>query len=290
MVMHLKRKETEPHMVLEERNIPVLTFPALSGIEGIRHCYTTREGGVSEGYLSSLNLKMGLGDSDENVIENFRRVAEAMQVSAGDFVLSDQTHTDTVRCVTEEDRGKGLVRRRDYQNVDALVTNVRGLVLCIVTADCVPLYFVDPVRRAVGLAHSGWRGTVKRIGARTIERMTEEYGTNPADLICAVGPSICRDCYEVSGDVAGAFRQEFAGHEREILTPGRAEIFDDGRKGQHFQLDLWEANRIVLEEAGVMPGHISVTDICTCCNRDLMFSHRGSHGRRGVMGAFLGLC
>lgn len=292
------RKGTEPAMVYKalpfdttkygdgdgteggSGELPVLTFPALSGISGIRHCFTTRGGGVSSGYLASLNLKNGLGDREENVAENFRRVASALGISPDDFVLTDQTHTANVRVVTEEDRGKGVTRQRDYRDVDGLITDVPGLVLSVFSADCVPVFFVDPVRRAVGLAHSGWRGTVQRIGAETIRLMKEQYGTDPSDLICAIGPSICRDCYEVSGDVADAFAREFPGHETELL--------EKGREG-HFQLDLWAANRIVLTDAGVMPEHIEVTDLCTCCNPELLFSHRASGGKRGVMGSFLGL-
>jgi YfiH family protein len=288
------RKGTEPEMIpvilhyhTNQENggkatgdLPVLTFLNLSGISGIRHCFTTREGGVSGGYLASLNLKNGLGDREENVAENFRRVADGLGIVPEDLVLTDQTHTANVRTVTKEDRGKGVTRQRDYQDVDGLVTNVPGIVLGVFSADCVPLFFVDPVRRAVGLAHSGWRGTVGRIGAETIRLMREEYETDPADLICAVGPSICRDCYEVSEDVAGEFRRRFPGREAEIL--------EKGREG-HFQLDLWAANRIVLEEAGVRPENIEVTDICTCCNPKLLFSHRASGGKRGVMGSFLGL-
>lgn len=260
--------------------LPVLTFPILRGISGIRHCFTTREGGVSSGPLASLNLKNGLGDREENVAENFRRVAGGLGIAPADFVLTDQTHTANVRIVTEADRGKGVTRQRDYRDVDGLVTNVPGIVLGVFSADCVPLFFVDPVRRAVGLAHSGWRGTIQRIGAETIRLMSRQYGSDPADLICAIGPSICRDCYEVSEDVAGKFRAAFPGHETEIL--------EDGRAG-HFQLDLWAANRIVLEESGVRPENIGVTDICTCCNPDLLFSHRASRGKRGVMGSFLGI-
>ncbi|MCI1304610.1 MAG: peptidoglycan editing factor PgeF [Lachnospiraceae bacterium] len=288
------RKGTEPAMVLSTLNfhtdtegegagsgeLPVLTFPILNGIPGIRHCFTTREGGVSSGYFSSLNLKNGIGDRDENVAENFRRVADGLGISPDDFVLTDQTHTANVRVVTEADRGRGVTKKRDYRDVDGLVTNVPGLVLAVFSADCVPVFFVDPKRRAVGLAHSGWKGTVQRIGAETIRLMSRQYGTDPADLICAVGPSICRDCYEVSEDVAEQFRDAFPGHEAELLTGGRA---------GHYQLDLWAANRIVLTEAGVLPEHIGMTDLCTCCNPKRLFSHRASGGRRGVMGSFLGL-
>ena len=258
--------------------IPFLQFPRLAASDGIRHAVTTRMGGVSTGYLAELNLSFSRGDAEENVRENFRRVSILFGAPEDRFVFSDQTHTANVRVVTEADAGKGLTRRRDYTDTDGLVTDVPGLVLSIFTADCVPVLFFDPVRHAIGLSHSGWRGTVSRIGAETIRLMKEQYGTEPADLKCAIGPSICQDCYEVSEDVAGEFAAGFAGHEQEILLP---------KGGGKYQLDLWEANRIVLTDAGVLPENIEVTDVCTCCNPDLLFSHRATQGKRGNLGTFL---
>ena len=194
------------------------------------------------------------------------------------FVFTDQTHTTNVRKVTAEDAGNGLTREREFYDTDGLITDVPGLVLSTFYADCVPLYFVDPVHCAIGLSHSGWRGTVNRMGKATIEAMRREYGSRPEELRCAIGPSICQDCYEVSGDVAVEFEQAFAGHEREILL---------AKENGKYQLDLWKANEIVLLDAGVLPEHLEITDICTCCNPDLLFSHRASHGKRGNLGAFL---
>jgi hypothetical protein len=165
--------------------------------------------------------------------------------------------------------------------VDGLVTDEPGVILATFYADCVPLYFVDPVHRAIGLSHSGWRGTVGRMGRQTLETMAREFGTKPQEVLALVGPSICMDCYEVSADVADAFLAEFPGHEGEILL--------DKGKGK-YQLDLWATNAIVLREAGILPEHLSVAGLCTCCHPDLLFSHRASHGKRGNLGAFLMLC
>lgn len=258
--------------------LPLLQFPNLAAAEGIRHAFTTREGGVSKEHLATLNLSFSRGDDEANVRENFRRVAEYFGVPESRFVFSDQQHAAHVRVVTEADAGCGLTRPRDYTCVDGLVTDVPLLVLSIFTADCVPVYFYDPVRRAIGLSHSGWKGTAGRIGAETARLMAERYGTDPADLLCAIGPSICQDCYEVSEDVADIFSAEFAGHEEEILI---------SKGGGKYELDLWAANRIVLTDAGVRAEHISTTDICTCCNPGLLFSHRATHGKRGNLGAFL---
>ena len=177
----------------------------------------------------------------------------------------------------------GVTREKDPSPVDGLVTNVPGLCLMIFFADCVPLFFVDPVNRAIGLAHSGWRGTVKRIGRETIRTMEREFGTRAEDLICAIGPSICVTCYEVSKDVADKFEEEFPGREG-IVTTGRI-LPETGE--QKYQLNLWLANKVIMEEAGVKPENIDVTDICTCCNPHLLFSHRRHGDKRGNNGGFL---
>lgn len=263
-------------------DLVLLRFPLLEETGIVKHCFTTRLGGVSKGDCATMNLSFSRGDDAGCVFENFHRIADTLGVSEEAFVFTDQTHTKNVRPVTGADAGKGLTRKRDYTDVDALVTGEPGIVLSAFFADCVPLYFVDPIRRAIGLSHSGWRGTVMRIGQATIETMKKEFGTDPKDLVCAVGPSICRDCYEVGEDVAKAFRDSFAGRETEILTPREA----DGK----YLLDLWQANRIVLTEAGVKDERIAVTNLCTCCNGSVLFSHRASNGKRGNMGAFLSLC
>ena len=130
------------------------------------------------------------------------------------MVLSKQTHTTNVRVVTEEDKGKGVMRERNYTDVDGMITNVPGICLVTSYADCVPLYFVDPVKKAIGLSHSGWRGTVGKIGKNTVQLMQENFGSKPEDLLAAVGPSVCMDCYEVSEDVIEQFKEAF---EKKVL-------------------------------------------------------------------------
>lgn len=266
------------HYLPEGEDLPLLTFPALNSCGCVRHGFSTRAGGVSEGYFSTLNLKFDNGDDNACVCENYRRLAEAFGVSPDNFVFTDQTHTNHVRTVTREDAGKGLTRPKDYTDVDGLITNEPGLVLSAFFADCVPLFFVDPVHRAIGLAHSGWKGTVRRIGAAVVSAMAEQFGTAPSDLVCAIGPSICRDCYEIGLEVAEEFMAEFPGYEERILTK---------KKNGKYLLDLWETCQIVLMEAGVNKDRIHVTDICTCCNPELLFSHRATGGKRGNLAAFL---
>lgn len=267
-----------------ENGVCLLRFPLLEETGVVEHCFSTRIGGVSEGFCSSMNLSFTRGDEEAAVRENFRRLAEGMGVSEGDFVFTDQTHTANVRKVTAADAGCGLVKPRNYTDVDGLITDVPGLVLSAFFADCVPLYFVDPAHRAIGLCHSGWRGTAGRIGRAVVEAMEREYASAPSQIICAIGPSICRDCYEVSRDVAEVFAAEFAGSP----VCGAQEIVCRNGRGK-YQLDLWKANEIVLLEAGILREHLAPANLCTCCNPKLLFSHRASHGKRGNLGAFLSL-
>ncbi|GFI10235.1 polyphenol oxidase [Lachnospiraceae bacterium] len=265
--------------VVEREGVPFLVFPGLDETEAVIHGFSTRMGGVSEGMFSSMNLSFARGDEEGRVRENFARLGRAMGLDCRNLVFSDQTHTSNVRVVTEADRGKGFVREKDYRDVDGLVTNVPGLVLATFYADCVPLFLVDPVHRAVGLSHSGWKGTVGKIGKRTVELMKEQYGTRPEDLTAAIGPSICQDCYEVSEDVIGQFQEAF----EETYWK---EIFYEKPDGK-YQLNLWRANELIFREAGLLPERILTTDLCTCCNAKLLFSHRASKGKRGNLGAFL---
>lgn len=265
-----------------EGELVYLTFPILEETGLVNHLFSTRMGGVSEGIYSSMNLSYTRGDKKEAVDENFSRIAAALGCSVEDMVCSDQTHTTNLRIVGRDDGGKGITRARDYSDVDGLLTDEPGVYLATFFADCVPLYFVDTKRKAIALAHSGWRGTAARMGQCVVEKMREAYGTDPADLVAAVGPSICQVCYEVSEDVAAAFAAAFAkpGQEREILL---------AKGGGKYQLDLWRANEIVLTEAGIPRDKIQVTDLCTCHNNCYLFSHRASHGQRGNLGAFMGL-
>lgn len=279
--MWKKKTEAEDMRLVEKNGVPYFVFKNLENTGLVRHGFSTRLGGVSEGFFSSMNLSFTRGDDPEKVRENFRRMGTAIGFETKDLVLSDQTHTANVRRVTEADRGKGFDKEKDYTDTDGLITNVPGLMLVTIYADCVPLYFVDPVHKAIGLSHSGWKGTVHRMGKVTLERMAEEFGTRPEDVQAAIGPSICQDCYEVSEDVAEAFMNEFADHQDDQLVYRK----DNGK----YQLNLWRANELVLLEAGIRPKYLTITNVCTCCNHELLFSHRASHGQRGNLGAFLGL-
>ncbi len=259
--------------------VPVLLYNCFDAYDNIITGFSTRFGGVSKGYLKSMNLSFSRGDDPECVMENHRWFAEAVGYDYRRLVFSDQVHDTKIRVVTEEDAGKGIVTERDFSGIDGLVTDVPGIALMTFYADCVPLFFYDPVKNVIGTAHSGWRGTVAGIGIRMIDTMREMYGSRPEDIVCAIGPSICKDCYEVSEDVAEAFRAVYT--EEEV-----ASILTDKKDGK-YQLDLHGACYYNFLRAGVLPSHVTLPDLCTCCNPDLFFSHRATNGKRGNLGAVM---
>ena len=259
----------------EVNGVPFLSYPMLEETGIVNHGFSTRLGGVSKGCWATMNISTTRGDDPEDVRENQRRIAGAIGVQPEDMTFTNQTHTTNVAVVKARDRGKR------FQETDGMITDVPGICLVTFYADCVPLYFVDPVKKAIGLSHSGWRGTVGKIGKVTIELMQKTYGSDPEDIIAAIGPSICRDCYEVSGDVIQQFRENFD----EAYWP---ELFYKKENGK-YQLDLWRANERIFTEAGIREDHIAVTNVCTHCNPDILFSHRTTGDKRGNVSAFLAL-
>ncbi len=280
MNINWKQDCTQPMILNEKDGISYLTYKSLEETGIVSHGFSTRLGGVSEGVCASMNLSFTRGDNPEAVHENYRRISKTLGIDASRIVASDQTHTTNVRLVTEADCGKGVLIPKDYTDVDGLITDIPGITLATFYADCVPLFFVDPVHKAIGLSHSGWKGTVHKMGEVTLEAMNEHFGTNPEDVIAGIGPSICQDCYEISEDVAMQFAEVFP--KEEILRPGRM-----SEEGPKYHLDLWKANELILLDAGVKKENISYPGICTCCNPDFLFSHRASHGKRGNLAAFL---
>lgn len=265
--------------------VPLIESPLLQEIRGLRHGFSTRKGGVSREHLSSLNLGFNLGDERENVLENFRILGSLFEAKPEDFVLTQQTHSINVRRVGKEDRGKGIFRERNYTDVDALITNEEGVILTAFSADCVPILFYDKGHRAIASCHSGWRGTHGRILARVIEAMQREFSSKPEEIYIAIGPSICKNCYEVSEDVGEAFLEAFPALREETKNASPIERVSE----EKFHIDLWELNRIIALEAFIPPENISISGYCTMERPDLFFSHRYSQGRRGVQGAFISL-
>ncbi len=258
--------------------VPYLTYNSLSEIKFINHAFSTRLGGVSEGEFTSMNLAFNRGDNPECVTENYKRLCKSAGFEFESLTASAQDHHTFVRAVTKADRGVGIYKPRDMESVDAIITNETGVTLVTYYADCTPLYFVDTKNRAIGLAHGGWRGTVGRIAEKTIQKMTGLYGTNPADITAAVGPAISVCCYEVDKPCIDNFCALDGLDKDKFIFP---------KDGGKYMLDLLECNRQILVSAGVKPENIIVSDVCTNCNSELLWSHRATKGHRGTMCAFL---
>lgn len=266
--------------IQEKEGVPFITFPKLSAFDAdLLHGFSTRLGGVSEKHLYSMNLSFSRGDDAAKVFENHKRFAKALGYDETRLVFSNQVHGTRFYQVTRQDAGKGITRESDIKEVDGLVTDIPGIPLITFYADCVPLFFYDKKRKVIAMAHSGWRGTVKRIGAKMITCMKENYGSAPEDIICAVAPSICQACYEVSEDVAGEFLSAFG----EKCDTAMLYAKGSGK----YQLNLHRACEITLLEAGIRPDHLDITDLCTCCNPDFFYSHRASGGMRGNLAGII---
>ncbi len=257
-----------------------LTFPPFSAVPFVRHAFSTREGGVSEREFASMNLSFGRGDVDANVLENYRRFCRAAGLGFRSLVSSAQDHHTFVRRVGKAQRGVGIWKPMDMESVDALITDEPGVTLVTHYADCVPVFLLDPKKRAVGLVHAGWRGTAAKIAARTVSAMTREFGCRPEDMLAGIGPSIGPCCFEVDAPVRDAFAAMTELCSRDFIR-------DDGNGKYH--VDLWEANRRTLLLAGVPASSVTVAGVCTKCCANWLFSHRAAGAKRGGLAAFLGV-
>ena len=273
----LKSKNLE---INNNNGVTFITFPKLRKTKVVNHAFTTRIGGVSKGYFGAMNMSITGGDEKQDVLENYKIICNAAGIDYSHLVLSHQTHTNNILTVTENDIGKGIFRERDYENIDGLITNCRGVALVTQYADCTPLLFCDPVKKVIATSHAGWRGSAAEIGIKTVKRMQEEFGCNPKDIIAAIGPSICADCYEVDTPLYNAF---------ETLESVDVNSIFKSVDETHFKLDLWEANRQMLIYAGIKEENIDVTDLCTCCNSKYLHSHRFTGGKRGTLAAIIEL-
>lgn len=241
----------------------------------VRHCFSTKNGGVSSGIYKSMNLRMHSEDLRENIEENFRRLFDAADMDLSKSVFSDQIHEDRIYDVTAKDAGKGLIYPSDITGTDGLITAESGIPLVTFYADCVPLFFLDPIKRIAAVSHSGWKGTVKRIGAKTIAKMIDKYGCKAENIIAAIGPSIQVCHFEVGDEVADVFRDEFG-----------ADVLE---KHDKYHVNMQKAIKMQFSECGISDKNIIDSGICTYCNSDILFSHRKTNGRRGNMAAVIQL-
>ncbi|ASB89704.1 laccase domain-containing protein [Bacillus sonorensis] len=243
--------------------------------------FTTKNGGESEPPFQSLNTGLHVQDHERHVANNRKKVAEILQTDLNEWVFADQTHEDRIQKVTHEHRGRGALRYETaLAATDGLYTNETNLFLALCFADCVPVYFYDPVRSLVGIAHAGWKGTVKGIAGKMIETWKSREGSNPGDIHAVIGPSIGACCYTVDDHVISKVRQ--------LPLQEQDRAFVQIKEGE-YRLELKEVNRQLLLHAGIPDGQIKVSSLCTSCERSLFFSHRRDRGKTGRMMSFIGL-
>lgn len=259
-------------MAIQTQTQGTLEYLTAEGIS-VPHCFTTRYGGISTGSQSSLNLAIGRGDSPENVEENLRILAGALNFDPEKLVLTRQIHSDIVRVVTKKDCNGFF--HRDYPECDALVTNTPGVTLLVFTADCTPLLLHDPVTGAVGAAHAGWRGTAQDIGGKTVRAMVDAFGCDPRNIRAAIGPNIGKCHFETNEDVPNALKETFGAEIGAYIE----------QRGGKFYPDLKAVNVFALRRMGVT--HIEVSDSCTYCENSRFWSHRFTKGERGSQGALI---
>ncbi|MEA3406539.1 MAG: peptidoglycan editing factor PgeF [Chloroflexota bacterium] len=240
--------------------------------DGLIHGLFNRRGGYSRGPFASLNVGQGVQDDPQHVAANHRAIYSALHIEAEDVVSAQQVHGARVALATAEDGGRTL------EKADALISNTPGIVLMMRVADCVPIFFHSVQPAAVGLAHAGWRGTLKGVAGDTVRAMVSAFDCQPDELIVGLGPSIGPCCYEVGPEVVAQVREVFGAQTDCLLTPS-------GEGKAYF--DLWRANELQLEKAGVE--QVETAGICTCCHRDEFYSHRGDGKRTGRLAALIGL-
>ena len=271
--------KTSSLKIVTQDNLQYIQFPKLSECGVVRHLFSTRHGGVSQGECATMNLSFNRNDCRENVLKNYEILCSAQNINTEHLVLSQQTHTNNILTVTTDDRGTGITKP-SFKDVDGLVTNQAGVALVTQYADCTPLLFCDPIKKVIATSHAGWRGTAKLIAGLTVKKMADEFGCLPKDIIVGIGPCILNCCYEVDDPVYKEFQKIDFLNLKTIFTP---------KANGKFMLNLVEANRQILMHYGIKKENIDANDICTCCNSSDLHSHRATAGKRGNLAAIIEL-
>ncbi|MCX7615544.1 MAG: peptidoglycan editing factor PgeF [Clostridiales bacterium] len=254
------------------------TSPQLSEQKELKHLFTSRLGGVSKGHLSSLNLGFSLGDNRENVIKNYEKICLALKVPLSSVVPSKQVHGDAVYVVCKEDAGV-FPPDPERPGCDSLITQEKGITLAGFYADCSVALFYDAKQKAIGVAHSGWRGTALSIYKKTVLAMHANFNTNPRDILVSFAPSIGPCCFETDSDVPEALYYALT----QKINPFIKKV------GQKWRIDLVGINRMILQDAGILGEHIVDSGHCTGCEPEFFWSHRKTGGQRGVSAAFISM-
>lgn len=244
-----------------QNGLPVFQFKRLSKQASIRHYVSTREGGVSDNGLSTFNLSYSVGDEEANVKANRKKLAELLDIKFDNLVFPQQTHGDEVGVV--EHIGNTMT----FPATDALITNLNDVCISVMSADCVTILLYDMVNDVIGAVHAGWKGTVSKILAKTVAKMTEVYGSDPVDIMAGIGPSISQKNFEVGPEVVVEFQKAFPQDYLKLVQPSSGNM-------EKSHIDLWEANRIILLKAGLLDDNIEIAGICTFDESNTFFSHR----------------
>ncbi|CUH94276.1 hypothetical protein P22_0342 [Propionispora sp. 2/2-37] len=241
------------------------------------HGISSRLGGISSAPFSSLNLALHTGDNDTDVLKNREAYCQAVGIPADRLITAEQVHGEHIALVTQRETGKGAKSyAQALKQTDALITQTPGVPLMLFFADCVPVLIFDPVTQSIGIVHAGWKGTVALIAQKTVLAMQDAFGTEPANCLVGIAPSIGPCCYEIDNTVLERVKQNFA------VWPLLTKPSND-----RWKLNLWEANRSQLIDIGVQNTNIVCSDICTACNKTLFFSYRAENGKTGRIGAFI---
>ena len=246
----------------------ILQFKRLLEFPNLKHCYTLRKNGIN----------VYAKHNEQDLIESYKKVAKALDFDYRNIVKPHQTHTDRIENVNNSNE--------EFDEVDGLITDRQNIFLCTTSADCTSLLFYDDNKKVIADIHSGWKGTLKQIGRKAVEKMIKEYNCNPKDIICCIGPCIRKCHFEVDEDVMKLFKNEFeyTGRIDEIIEKGR--IVENVQK---YNIDTTLINKIILEEAGLLKENIVDSELCTVCNSNLFHSYRADKEKSGRNGAFIGM-
>ena len=255
--------------MIQRNGVKIYTVSLFEKTGLVKTGFSTRTGGVSKGRFTSLNFSFITGDERENVVENYRRYADALGVDMEKMVLTRQVHKDNVHIARKQDCGAMIMRDCELTEADALITDIPGITLVKFSADCPVIYLFDTKRKAAGLVHSGWRSTAMDIVGKTVAKMKKVYGCKPSDMIAAIGPCIEVCCFEVGNEVAKIFREDYG-----------EDVIESGHEKPH--VDLKKVLKMQLKKAGIKAGRIATADMCTGCNLDLFHSYRITRGKCGL--------
>ncbi len=253
-----------------KKAVSYLTFKNLESYNFFKHAYSTRLGGISSDEFKSLNLGFKTKDSFENVNKNFDIFCDAFGTERKNLAITSQIHGDKIKCIHKNE----VDSFTEFDGYDGLITDEAGISLATFHADCLAVYMIDVKKKVVGLAHAGWRGTVKSIAVKLAEKFISTYNSSINDIVCALGPSIGKCCFEVSSDTIEEFKK---------LAIPETYIFEGNK------ISLSEVNKQLLIKFGMKKENIFTSDVCTMCNHDLLFSHRKTGGKRGTNAAFISI-